>query len=477
MPNNKPLRFSALTRRIGDPHSALHWITLIFLLALLPLGFILFYSLSIRWFQSSFSNAYSELVQQEAFRASKTIVDNLTPTMARGNVSDEDRKLINRIISVFIRDNHNANIVGVIVSNNSGRIVGASILPQAATGPVLKGLAQPGRSLEGYDIESLLTALTAEQPNLQPVSNPVQILVPGKGLWVGSVIMLVDRTIPTRALDLAISRLTGRQSLLLVAVTACLVLAMLLMRRQQRLSRRLMERRSEIDRLAYVGTLAAGLAHEIRNPLNALAMQLELLEEDVGEGAPQLVAPRLQHIRKGLAGVERTVHDFLSYATPGRQQPQTIELNSILSPLCEEVAQTAPELQVRMECVVASGLSAWCDPHALRQILGNLISNALRAQKKKEGGGQLRIEASRNGQWIDILVEDAGPGVPSEQRGRIFDAFYTTQSEGTGLGLPIARRLAEMNGGQLVLDGDSTTMGGARFRLRLSSHPIPLPFD
>jgi signal transduction histidine kinase len=199
-------------------------------------------------------------------------------------------------------------------------------------------------------------------------------------------------------------------------------------------------------------------------------MQLELLEEDVGDGESQLVSPRLQRIRKGLAGVERTVHDFLNYATPNQQKPSLVELAEVIQPSCAGLRESA-QVPLKMECTVAPGLKAWCDPHALRQILGNLFINAVRAQKGREATPSLRVEAVRNGAWIDILVDDAGPGVPPEHRQHIFDAFYTTHSEGTGLGLPIGRRLAEMNGGRLELASEPSPLGGARFILRLAARP------
>jgi signal transduction histidine kinase len=261
-----------------------------------------------------------------------------------------------------------------------------------------------------------------------------------------------------------------RMALLQLALSLIIVLAVLVIRRQRDETNKLKRQSSEAVRLGYVGTLAAGLAHEIRNPLNALAMQLELLEEDVSDGTPQTISPRLQRIRKGLGGVERTVHDFLTYATPGRQRPQVIELAPVIEPVCAEFRESdlGP---VDVECNLPAGLMAWCDPHALRQILSNLMTNALRAQRNPERPRRLRLDAARNGPWIDIIVEDAGTGVPDDIRDRLFEVFYTTSSDGTGLGLPIARRLAEMNGGELDLLDERSALGGARFRLRLWAKP------
>lgn len=466
-----PLRFSSSLKKASGLAAALQWTALALLFLLLAAGVMLFYSLSIGWFKKEFNQAVVELTQKEAFRTSRTIVEMLSQSLSSGGIPPSDEERITESLAQFIRQN--PNVVGAIISNSRGRIVRIRILPRAATGPTLQNINEHGDSLVGSDEETLLNLLATEQPNLLPVRR----YITAENRPVGWLTLLVDWTITTDAMNLAINRMTGRLTMVLGAVTMALALATLLIRRQQRIARRLYEQRSEVERLAYVGTLAAGLAHEIRNPLNALAMQLELLEEDVSDGAPELVTPRLQHIRKGLTGVERTVHDFLTYATPGKQQPRMIDLASEINPFCQDAIQSSPGRPVHMECLVAPGLMAWCDPHALRQVLGNLISNAVRAQQKGAGEPRIRIEANRNGHWIDILVDDAGGGVAREQQHRVFDCFYTTQSEGTGLGLPIARRLAEMNGGQLQLEPNPSPLGGARFRLTLSARPLTPAFD
>ena len=100
-----------------------------------------------------------------------------------------------------------------------------------------------------------------------------------------------------------------------------------------------------------------------------------------------------------------------------------------------------------------------------------MLNNGLQAQRRGPLPRRLRVEAARNGAWIDLLVDDAGPGVSGEARDKVFDCFFSTHSEGTGLGLPIARRLAEMNGGALDLMPEPSPLGGARFCLRLPARP------
>jgi signal transduction histidine kinase len=234
---------------------------------------------------------------------------------------------------------------------------------------------------------------------------------------------------------------------------------------QRRAARRFRRQRDQAEQLAYVGTLAAGLAHEIRNPLNALAMQLEMLEEDVARACSPRDAGRIQRIREGLVGVERTVSEFLNYAAPGQQKPAWVDLSDQLERIRSEFVAERPDAPGRVECNIAPGLKAWCDINALRQILGNLLGNAWSVQK--DGARRLRLEAAREGDWVTIAVDDAGPGIAEGEGEQIFECFYSTRGGGTGLGLPIARRLAEMNGGRLDLVAQRSVMGGARFEVRL----------
>ena len=115
---------------------------------------------------------------------------------------------------------------------------------------------------------------------------------------------------------------------------------------------------------------------------------------------------------------------------------------------------------------------AWCDPHALRQILSNLLSNAVRALESRPPPRRIRVEAPRRGDAVELTLDDAGRGVPPENRGEIFKCFYTTNSDGTDLGLAIARQLTEAIGGRLELAEGPSPLGGTRFTLRLSAQPL-----
>lgn len=435
---------------------------ILLLLTLLCLSVYLSYALFIAWFKFEFGRADMELIRQESVATAQATGQLLPPTFSTRPLSHSQQLWVHQALGDLVQKN--INIIAVMLIDTNRRVRDYRFAPGAT---ILGQLAATGRFF-WYDESTILSTLVREHPTLK--SMRVEILN-RNGTPAGWLSLIIDRNMSQEAVRLAASRMTRRLALLMVALTLIIALAALIIRRQQRLTQNLIRQRNEAERLAYVGALAAGLAHEIRNPLNALAMQLELLEEDVLDDSPQMVTPRIQRIRKGLGNVERTVHDFLNYATPIRQQPSLVDLTEVVEPVCVEIRAHPEQLPVELECLVVPGLRAWCDPHALRQILSNLLHNGLQAQHRGPFPRRLRVEAARNGPWIDLLVDDAGPGISGEARDKVFDCFFTTHSEGTGLGLPIARRLAEMNGGALELMPEPSPLGGARFCLHLPARP------
>ncbi|MCL5270519.1 MAG: HAMP domain-containing histidine kinase [bacterium] len=407
-------------------------------MVLLTLIAMEFYSLSAVWFKRELGRASLELAQQQAAETANVINEALPQPFLADTLGTAAQFGVLTELAKLMVQNH--NIVAAFVVDREGRIAVNQI-----------------RAWGGALIRSRLMTYRA---TFGPEWNPN-----------GWLRVFIERQMPQEAVEMAAARITTRLAMVLLALVAIVWLAAAIIGRQQRLARQLRRQRDRAEQLAYVGALAAGLAHEIRNPLNALTMQLEMLEEDVLQGSGVTVKPRLQRIRTGLAGVENTVRDFLTYATPEQQKPSQVEVQSVIEPLCIEYREGVDNNELSLECSAAPGLTAWCDPHALRQILGNLMSNGLRIQDGRPGPHRLRIEAVRNGTWIEITVDDAGPGVAPQNRELIFECFYTTRSDGTGLGLSIARRLAEMNGGGLDLDEAASPMGGARFRIRLPARP------
>jgi signal transduction histidine kinase len=207
----------------------------------------------------------------------------------------------------------------------------------------------------------------------------------------------------------------------------------------------MLRRTLRAERLAAVGTLAAGLAHEVRNPLNSAALQLEVLERRLAKGGatPESTLPVAALISEEIRRLERLVSEFLSFA-----RPRPLELQpTALEDLCRDViAFGAPEAQaagVTVALEVAPGLPPLAaDPERLRQVLRNLVRNAIEAMPD---GGRLTVRVRRAGGGVEIDVADTGVGFGDEAP--IFDAFFTTKPKGTGLGLSIVHRIVTDHGG------------------------------
>lgn len=223
------------------------------------------------------------------------------------------------------------------------------------------------------------------------------------------------------------------------------------------------------ERLATVGQLAAGVAHEVGNPLSAVMGLVELI------GDPELLddderADTLRRVQKELDRIDATVRELLRFARVDRVPPGRL---SIAEPVDAAVNLASHHRRARqVKVVVAAGLA---DMPAVRgheqglvQVLLNLLINAADAM---DGRGEITVSADavvEDGEpWVRIVVRDDGPGVPADLQARVFDPFYTTKApgEGTGLGLPMCERVLEEYGGRLDLD--TTVTDGAAFRIWL----------
>ncbi|MGE5129908.1 MAG: two-component system sensor histidine kinase NtrB [Sphingomonadaceae bacterium] len=210
-------------------------------------------------------------------------------------------------------------------------------------------------------------------------------------------------------------------------------------------------------KLAALGRLTANIAHEIRNPLSAISHATELLEEERRERD----RGRLYRIiRDNSQRLERLVADVLQLSRRDRVTGERIHLNSWLTGFLEEFV--ANESLSPERIVIQSMRDAWVrfDREHLRQVLWNLLRNAVR--HSREEAGSIRIVLRGFGDQVELSVIDNGPGVAPDNRGQLFEPFFTTDSKGTGLGLYLARELCAANRAALEYVGD---MPGAHFRI------------
>ena len=227
------------------------------------------------------------------------------------------------------------------------------------------------------------------------------------------------------------------------------------------------------SRMVYVGTLASGLVHEIRNPLNGINLNLALLEEECREaGDPRTVASMeriLGRIRPNLTHLENISNEFLMFAKPPRMELAEHALGDVVQEIVTLVRPQCDAAKVEVRVAGEEALPrALMDRAKVRQVLLNLAVNAIQAMPR---GGVLTIATARQERDLELTVSDTGTGIAPENQKKLFSLFFSTKEHGVGLGLPIVKRLAEDHGGSVTMESQEGR--GTTFRVRLPLRPPP----
>ena len=224
----------------------------------------------------------------------------------------------------------------------------------------------------------------------------------------------------------------------------------------------LREQRSQADRITAMRTMSAGLAHEVRNPLHAARLQLELLERRLRKQGddPALLGPS-RLAQQEIERVTALLNDFLTFARPAELNTQAHDVAGIVRNVVELERVSAERRGAELALVAPSSLIARVDSSKLHQVTLNLVRNAIEAVSP---GGHVSVELTGGDDSFDLGVQDDGAGIPEEIRTRIYEPFFSTKETGTGLGMSIVHSLVTLHGGAITLISGA---GGTRFHVTI----------
>ena len=260
-------------------------------------------------------------------------------------------------------------------------------------------------------------------------------------------------------------RLVIAFSLFTSLVLFFLVLAVL--RRAERLSNRQLQEKEQLifelqqqEKLAGMGRMVAGVAHEIRNPLGIICSSSELiLKKAQKDGSPH--SRILEALHEEAKRLTRTVAEFLDYARPKKPAMMDVEVDKLLDQVAVFMEQECEKLGVTIDREYSGNMSALGDKDLLYRAFYNLVANALQAMEQNgDASGQIFIRAARDEGVLHVTVQDTGPGFAPEHIDQIRDPFFTTKDAGTGLGLALVSTILESHGIEMHLSNAED--GGAR---------------
>ena len=214
--------------------------------------------------------------------------------------------------------------------------------------------------------------------------------------------------------------------------------------------------------------MARRVAHEIKNPLTPIRLEIDHLNRLYQDGHPEFskaLADTTEEIKTQVEHLKATATEFADYARPIQSEPEPVDLPRMIDSLMSPYRKTLENISLEFD--LPESLVVSVDPKLLRRAMHNLVTNAFQAMSHS---GILKMAIKRTDCEVVIVIEDNGPGIPPEARNRIFEAYFSTKDHGTGLGLVIAKKYVDLQGGTLRIDPTCTT--GTRFLISLPARLI-----
>jgi two-component system, NtrC family, sensor histidine kinase HydH len=227
----------------------------------------------------------------------------------------------------------------------------------------------------------------------------------------------------------------------------------------------------EDEQPGLIETLAAGVAHEVRNPLNSLQINVGILQQELSEVLPDRTIHVFTVLQKVSAEIKRLddfVSEFLRFARPPRLNVERLLVGPLLADLAAFMTPECSKKGVRLELDLGGPPAAWIDGFQLKQAVLNLVLNALQASA---AGGRVLVRTSGHGDDLVVAVSDDGEGMAPEVLDKASTPFFTTRVEGTGLGLALVRRIVEHHGGSIQIA--STPRQGTTVAMTFPARPEP----
>lgn len=219
------------------------------------------------------------------------------------------------------------------------------------------------------------------------------------------------------------------------------------------------------DRFSTIGKMSTQIAHEIRNPLNAMGLKLELMEELLDEGESESLMEELkgaiQAIGKEIDRLREITDYYLKFAKFPRVEKEWVDLSVVLHDIITFYSEEARRKGIDVEMQLEKPMRVHVDPNLLRHAVANLLRNAIEALHGQEkGAGRISVRSWRDGASIRVQIKDNGPGIPAEVLGHVFEPFFSTKKTGTGLGLTLVQQVLQEHAGEVRVTseaGEGTT--------------------